>query len=93
MRRLRDGTSCLADVKTAQTVRIECILFDSLKDLCYGVGLAEGDVIRCRRASRSALVLETAEHRTLIFDSDWARFVQVKSVESGGARAESTDPG
>jgi hypothetical protein len=67
----------LADIEPFEIVRIERILFDTLKDLCHGIGLAEGDVVSCRRASRAVLLLETAERRTLIIDCDWARFIQV----------------
>jgi hypothetical protein len=77
----------LADIEPCQTVRIVRILFDTLKDLYYGIGIAEGDVLHCRRASRAALVLETSEHRTLVLDSDWARFVQVDIVDGPGSAA------
>ncbi len=69
----------LADVGPSETVRIERILFHTLQDLCYGLGLEVGDVVRCRRATRSILVLETETGRTIIVDTDWARFVEVSN--------------
>jgi len=43
--------------------------------LCNDIGIAEGDVVRCRRTSRAVILLETTPGRTVILDSDWARFV------------------
>jgi len=71
----------LAEVQPDQLVRIEHILFDTLKDLCHGIGIVEGDVLRCRRTSRAVVLLETLAGRTIILDGDWARFVQVRVVD------------
>jgi hypothetical protein len=73
----RERARCLAEVGPSETVRVERILFHLLKDLCYDLGLEEGDVLRCRRASRAFLVLETAAGRTIIMEMDWARFIEV----------------
>jgi hypothetical protein len=73
----RDRARCLAEVGPSETVRVERILFHLLKDLCYDLGLEEGDVLRCRRASHAFLVLETAAGKTIIMEMDWARFIEV----------------
>lgn len=70
----------LAGVCDGETVRIERILFDTLRDLCHDVGLAEGDVVHCRHNSNAVLLLGTDEGRTIILDSDWARFIQAAPV-------------
>jgi hypothetical protein len=70
----------LAEIQPEQLFRIEHILFDMLKDLCHGLGIIEGDVLRCRRTSRSVVLLETLDGRTIILDADWARFVQVRVI-------------
>jgi hypothetical protein len=72
----------LAEVRPNDLIRVEHILFDSLREECHGIGIAEGDVLRCRRSSRAVLLLETSAGRTLILDSDWARFIQVRPAES-----------
>jgi hypothetical protein len=76
----------LAEVQPDQLVRVEHILFDMLKDLCHGIGIVEGDVLRCRRSSRAVVLLETAAHRTVIMDGDWARFVQICVLDSAQPR-------
>jgi hypothetical protein len=68
----------LAEIRPGESVRIEHILFDMLKDLCSGIGIAEGDVVRCRRTSNAVILLETSTGRTVILDGDWARFVEVR---------------
>lgn len=73
---------CLADVGVSETVRVERILFHVLKDLCYDLGVEEGDVVRCRRSSRSFLVLENPAGRTIILEMDWARFIEVGPTEA-----------
>jgi hypothetical protein len=67
----------LAEVEPDEVFRIEHILFDTLPDRCGGMGIAEGDVLRCRRTSRALVLLETNDGRTLIMDGDWAPFIQV----------------
>lgn len=76
-----ERTRCLAEVSASERVRVERILFHVLQDLCYDLGLEEGDVLRCRRASRSFIVLETAGGRTIIMETDWARFIEVSSAD------------
>jgi len=78
-----DSRQCsLAEVQADQLVRIEHILFDMLKDLCHGLGIVEGGVLRCRRTSRAIVLLESPVGRTIILDGDWARFVQVRVLDA-----------
>ncbi len=71
----------LAEVHPDETIRIERILFGSLKDLCYGIGLEEGSTMHCRQNSRAIVLLETPGGRTVVLDADWARFIQVTPQE------------
>lgn len=87
MRRLRMSTvvhefspRSLADIRPNERVSIKHVLFGTLKVLCGDLGLHEGAEVRCRRATRSVLVLENERGRTVILDQDWARFVEVRSV-------------
>ena len=56
---------------------VDRILYGILQDLCDSVGLHEGDIVVCRRASRSCLVLDVAHGRRVVIDQDWARFIRV----------------
>jgi hypothetical protein len=69
-----------------ETVRIERILFQLLRDLCYGLGVAEGDVVRCRSVSGSVLLLETTNGRTVVMEHDWTRFIEIAPPDGGSAR-------
>jgi hypothetical protein len=80
----------LASIRDGEKVRIERILFDKLKDLCYSLGIEEGKVVRCRHNTRAVLLLETGAARTIIIDQDWARFVQVLIKEEHENCAEAT---
>ena len=85
----------LAEIRPGQRVRVEPILFEMLKDLCRGIGIVEGDVVRCRRTSRAVVLLEVASGRTVILESDWARFVEVSLAgelqsEPAGVRLEAS---
>jgi hypothetical protein len=71
------GLHSLAEIRAQQTARVHTILFSTLKNECNDIGLYEGDVIRCRAASPTTLVLENRAGRTLILDQDWARFIAV----------------
>lgn len=70
----------LADIRRGETVRIRGILFGALRELCRNIGIQEGDDVRCRGASRAALLLETVDGRTAVLDSDWARFIQISAT-------------
>jgi hypothetical protein len=72
----------LADIQPDERVAIEHVLFGTLKALCDELGIHEGKEVRCRRSTRSVLVLENETGRTVILDQDWARFVEVRSVAS-----------
>lgn len=67
----------LAQALPNETVRIERMLFKVLRDLCTGLGVAEGDVVRCKTVSESIVLLETEKGRTIVIDQDWARFIEV----------------
>lgn len=67
----------LAEIRPADTVQIRTILFGTLKDLCYGLGIAEGDVVCCVRTSPGVLLLRTGSGRKVLFEMDWARFIAV----------------
>jgi hypothetical protein len=80
----------LADVAPEQTVRVERILFEMLRELCHSKGLDEGDLVECRRASDKVVILRNGAGRSVIVDADWARFVQV-SLSEPAERAERDD--
>jgi hypothetical protein len=72
----------LAAVHAGDRVRIEHILFDGLRTECAGLGLTEGAVVRCRRASATHLVLATEAGSSILVEADAARFIAV-SVTGG----------
>jgi len=81
----------LAQALPNETVRIERMLFKVLRDLCYGLGVAEGDIVRCKTVSESIVLLESPGGRTIVIDQDWARFIEVRSAD-GSAAAPSFHP-
>ena len=72
----------LAGVRPSERVRVDQILYGILRDLCHDIGLHEGDTVLCRSASSACLVLESDEHRRLVIDPDWARFISVSACDS-----------
>jgi hypothetical protein len=68
----------LSEVRPHDSIRIERILYESLRDRCAGIGLHEGDQLRCRQTSSLYLLLETETGRSLMLDQDWARFIRVR---------------
>jgi Fe2+ transport system protein FeoA len=75
-------TSSLAAVRTGDRVRVQSILLEGARQYCEALGFAAGDVIRCRSAGRSALLLVNPVGRTVSLDRDWARFIQVRAANS-----------
>jgi len=67
----------LANIRPDEVACIEGILFGMLRDLCYGLHLEEGDCVRCRRTSRTTVILEVADGRRVVLDQDWARFISI----------------
>lgn len=80
MTEITGGTRSLADVRRDDCVRIEAVLFGTLQAHVHALGLNEGEVVRCRSATRGALLLETRAGRTVILDPDLARFVEISST-------------
>jgi Fe2+ transport system protein FeoA len=80
--RRQTSTSSLAAVRTGERVRIQSILLEGARQYCEALGFAAGDVIRCRNAGRSALLLVTPDGRAVSLDRDWARFIQVRADSS-----------
>lgn len=72
-----DGARSLAGVRPSERVRVDQILYGILRDVCHDIGLHEGDTVLCRSTSTSCLVLESEQHRRLVIDPDWARFISV----------------
>jgi hypothetical protein len=72
----------LAQALPDETIRIERMLFQVLRDLCSGLGVAEGDVVRCRTVSGTVVLLEDLGGRTIVIDQEWARFIEVRSADS-----------
>lgn len=71
------GTRSLASVRDGEIVVIRHILFGSLRDLCQRTGFQEGDVVRCRLATPSHLLLELPNGHTVPCARDWARFIRI----------------
>jgi len=67
----------LAAAASGEAVEVKRILFGALRELCNDLGLREGDVVRCKAASPSHLLLETPAGRTVAIETDWARFIQI----------------
>jgi Fe2+ transport system protein FeoA len=76
------STSSLAAIRAGDRVRIQSILIDGARQYCEDLGFGAGDVIRCRNAGRSALLLVTPGGRTVSLDRDWARFIQVRAANT-----------
>jgi hypothetical protein len=74
--------SSLAAVRNGDRVRIHTILFDAARQYCEDLGFAVGDVVCCRNAGRSSLLLVNPDGRTVSLDRDWARFIQVRAVSA-----------
>ena len=71
----------LAAVQADQRVVIQRILFPDLAEFCAAVGIGEGSVVQCRAASPRQLFLANGDGRTVAFERDRARFVQVMDEE------------
>jgi Fe2+ transport system protein FeoA len=67
----------MAGARAGETLRVERILFDALRARCAALGVHEGSNVRCRSVTPTRLVLETGGGRTVLFERDWARFIQV----------------
>ena len=83
----------LAEIRPSDTVQIRTILFGTLKDLCHGLGLAEGDVVCCVRSSPGILLLRTGTGRKVLFEMDWARFIAVAEPAVPLPRPSDLSPG
>lgn len=64
-------------MRNGEAVRIQRILFDSLRSLCEDLGIHEGDVLHCRAATPALLLLDVPGGHTVELELGWARFVQV----------------
>jgi len=70
----------LAATEAGDVVEVRHVLFGILQDLCQSLGIREGEVLRCRAATPTQLVLENAKGRQLTLQRDWARYVQVSGL-------------
>lgn len=70
-------TRSLAEIHAGDIASIEGFVFPLVESHCTERGLPRGEVVRCRSAGRSVLVLEAGDGHTVLVDSDWARFVRV----------------
>ena len=77
-----DKPRSLADIHADETVLIDHVLFDTLRELCADLGIEEGAEVRCRRSTSAVLLLENPQGRTVILDQDWARFIEVRETEA-----------
>lgn len=82
---VRHPVRSLAATDTGEVVQVRHILFGILRDLCSGLGIREGDILRCRTATANHLVLETPAGRRVTFQRDWARYVQVTAIDETAA--------
>lgn len=74
----RGASRSLAAVSDGERVRVDCILFGTLREYCESLGIHEGDTLYCRSHASSRMVLETRGGRTVLLEEDWARFVRVE---------------
>lgn len=82
-----DPIRSLAATRTGEAVLIQRILFGALRSLCTDLGVRERDVVRCRAGTPSHLLLETPSGRTVPFERDWARFIQVSAAALSESRS------
>ena len=74
------GTVCsLAEAQPNQLVRVERILYRTLRELLAGIGLHEGDQLLCRGSYRSRVILQAETGRRVIVNQEWARFIRVRT--------------
>ncbi|HEU4563248.1 MAG TPA: hypothetical protein VFS05_01320 [Gemmatimonadaceae bacterium] len=76
----------LAGVHAGETVEIESILFESLRELCAELGLHAGDQVCCRAHGQGFLFLEARGGRVVSLERDWARFVAVRRADPEATR-------
>jgi Fe2+ transport system protein FeoA len=78
----KTSSSSLAAVRTGDRVRVQSILLEGARQYCEALGFETGDLILCRNAGRSALLLVNPGGRTVSLDRDWARFIRVRAANS-----------
>jgi hypothetical protein len=71
----------LADIQPNALVRVRYIVFDTLRDLCFGMGLREGERFRCEETGPDSIVLADAGGRAIRLNRAWARFISVSDCE------------
>ena len=72
----------LATARAGEEVMITRILFGALRNFCSDLGVFEGDVVSCRAGTATHLVLRTSTGRTIPFDREWSRFIQISEPNS-----------
>lgn len=76
-RRRGSNIRSLATIRHGETVQVECILFDAVRDICSETGIRPGDWVHCVAATASRVVLETTAGRQVPFERRLAHFIQV----------------
>lgn len=72
----------LASARAGEQVMISRILFGALRNFCADLGVYEGDVVNCRAGTATHLVLRTSAGRTIPFDREWSRFIQISEPDT-----------
>jgi hypothetical protein len=67
----------LAGLRPGERIRVERILFETLRQHCSGRGVREGDVLTGGAAASRLVLLRTAAGRVVPCERDWARFVAI----------------
>ena len=72
----------LADIEPNALVRVDYIVFGTLRDLCFGIGLREGDRFLCEAISPDSIVLADPDGKVISLDREWARFISVSDCDT-----------
>lgn len=67
----------LASIDAGERLEIQHIIFDAVRARCTDAGLVPGIVATCLAATDAHLLLELDSGRSVVFERQWARFVQV----------------
>ncbi len=75
----------LAQIAAGETVTVERIVFDTIRERCRELGVAEGTRLSCRATDPGQVVLETEAGRAIPCARNLARFIEISGSSRTGA--------
>lgn len=67
----------LASIEPGERLEIQHLIFDAVRARCTNAGLLPGVAATCLAATDAHLLLELDSGKSVVFERQWARFVQV----------------